>query len=452
MKMSPLFGRLATGISSNQMRERIQKELALCQGGQIELNDFHITRVFPRSDGSFTIQYQMNVTRGKKDISCPMILCGHLLGDDGAWPAYIESNKNQVMVFKELRLIVPVFPYDPKLAMIKNLCVRGKMPEITGNSVGTGSKISNYTEVVDFRVLGYRLEKRCVIKQTLGSGGKEPAAMDKLDIVTKIARPDKMKETQKCLGLLERSGFVGKEADGLTIADTYLIDFENGVQMSELEPGKSLHDLTGDKQFSLACEEAARILRKLHQIDSTGLAIFRVKDELARMEEKINLIKRIFPELSSSFESTYEAIRRTLSPLDDSFKLTCVHGDFYDKQILYSAGRSTLLDCDALMCGDPAQDYGNFVAHLILRKLQEPTNVPIIDRGMTAFKRVYGSADNYFEVRGRWWQAATLLRLAYLYSLRPKWHQLTSILLKHANVNLNEKKTLMEGVNENYHR
>ncbi len=43
---------------------------------------------------------------------------------------------------------------------------------------------------------------------------------------------------------------------------------------------------------------------------------------------------------------------------------TLIHGDFYAKQVLVSAGRVSLLDVDDLRLGDPAYDLGLFLAHL----------------------------------------------------------------------------------------
>ena len=41
-----------------------------------------------------------------------------------------------------------------------------------------------------------------------------------------------------------------------------------------------------------------------------------------------------------------------------------VHGDFYDKQVIISAGRSRLIDLDAARMDDPLLDLGNYIAHL----------------------------------------------------------------------------------------
>ncbi len=450
MKMSTQYSRLTAAIDSGQMCERIQKQLGLKKDTNVELKDFQVARVFPRSDISFTIQYRMNIISDKSNTSRPMILCGNLLGESENWPEYIETNKKQVMVFEDLRLIVPIFPFDPQLPAIAELCVKGDLP--LALQKGASNVIADLPNagIIDFEVLGYRLERRCVIKHILGDSGKNSLNPKTFSFVSKIARPGKMRESKKCLALLEQGGFVGKENKGLTIPFTYHIDTKNGVQFSELVNGETLHNLTGDKQFPLACAEAASILQKLHKIDPASLPKYDFNEELHNLNEKIRLISSIFPELASSFQSCLELIKSSSQELDNDFISVCVHRDFYDKQVLYSAERSTLLDCDSLACGDPAQDCGNFIAHLLLRKLQEPINAPNVDKGIRAFRNAYEYAGKNFEVRVRWWQAATILRLAFLYSLRPKWHHLSMNLLNNVLANIQGNKTQMEGVNENY--
>jgi aminoglycoside phosphotransferase (APT) family kinase protein len=83
-----------------------------------------------------------------------------------------------------------------------------------------------------------------------------------------------------------------------------------------------------------------------------------------------------------------------------------------------------LLDFDNAAAGDPAQDHGNFTAHLILRGRQEPAQANNILGGMRAFEDTYESDDAALTARAAWWRAAALLRLSVLYALRPRWRHL----------------------------
>ena len=450
MRMSSQYNHLSAALDSREMQERLRKQFELIKNEEVKLKNFQVARVFLRSDQSFTIQYRMNVLTAESKTPAPLILCGHLLGEFEDWPEYIRTNQQQVMVFEDLRLVVPMFPFDPRLPAIAELCVKGNLPEIIKRS--TDTLIAEYPDagIVDFEVLGYRLERRCVIRHLLGSQATDPHDGQSVKIVTKIIKAAKAKEMIKAVTLLNQGGFVGKKSNGLTVPKTYHIDVEGGVYISEFVPGESLHDLTGDKQFFLACECAAATLQKLHRVDSSSLSKYTVNDESNSLDEKIGIISSIFPDLAASFESTWRSIKSSSQELDDNLKAVCIHRDFYDKQVLYTAERTTLLDCDSLAGGDPAQDCGNFIAHLMLRQLQEPANAKNIGEGIKAFKRIYRISDKNMEKRVNWWLVATLLRLAFLYSLRPRWHQLTRSLLNIANFNVQMIQTQMEGVNENY--
>ena len=124
-----------------------------------------------------------------------------------------------------------------------------------------------------------------------------------------------------------------------------------------------------------------------------------------------------------------------------------VHRDFYDKQVLYTAGRTTLLDFDNISPGDPAQDVGNFLSHLDLRRMQHPGTGPEIASAGEAFCESYGGQDRSFDRRVTWWQAATSLRLAGLYALRPRWHDLTLELVEQCRRHLDTgaRAVRMEG-------
>jgi thiamine kinase-like enzyme len=97
------------------------------------------------------------------------------------------------------------------------------------------------------------------------------------------------------------------------------------------------------------------------------------------------------------------------------------HRDYYDKQVIFSKKKVTLIDCDNMAMADPALDYGNFIGHLILRRLQYPQATGYINDGLRAFNDAYRYSDEGFIDRAKWWASATLLRILTLYILRPKW-------------------------------
>jgi thiamine kinase-like enzyme len=135
----------------------------------------------------------------------------------------------------------------------------------------------------------------------------------------------------------------------------------------------------------------------------------------------------MFPECSNDLYNSLNALSNNMP--DDLPETVFSHRDFFDKQLLYSERRSTLLDCDNAAKADPALDVGNFIAHLTLRKLQHPNCSANIEKGIRAFIESYGNLDDRSRLRTAWWTKASLLRLSALYLLRPRWRTIAPDLI-----------------------
>jgi Ser/Thr protein kinase RdoA (MazF antagonist) len=180
------------------------------------------------------------------------------------------------------------------------------------------------------------------------------------------------------------------------------------------------------------------MLRRLHDLEGLDGEDRRhtAATEAADLASRTDRICTIFPHGASLLSEVRDSLGARAASGLESATARLVHRDFYDKQVLYTAGRTTLLDLDNLASGDPAQDVGNFLAHLELRRLQHSELEPGLARAADAFLDAYGNVDPDFRERVGWWQAATLLRLAGLYALRPRWHHLTLDLAKLARQHL----------------
>jgi hypothetical protein len=86
----------------------------------------------------------------------------------------------------------------------------------------------------------------------------------------------------------------------------------------------------------------------------------------------------------------------------------------------------TLLDLDLAHPGDPAEDVGNLMAHLVLRSLQAGRGLPPgradAERFLGAYVRSTGSPTDGAVIGSG---ARTLLRLACLYRFRRPWRNLS---------------------------
>lgn len=432
MKFHSDYIGLKTATNSNEMRRRFQEQLHRFWRKPVELKEFYIPRIFPKGEDSFIIQYQMVVRNSDTDYK-PLILYGHMVKNPEQYPLYIKKDNNSSFVFDDIHLVVPVFPFDPRLNKLVDLCSPVKAKLLLEDTYKVLGLNGNCPDKIRYELLGYRLEKRCVLHYTLDFSVTGESKTTKREIIAKILNPRQSTAGLKNHNILKKAGFHKTTSDNLTIPEIYHADIKNGILFMEYVRGASVHDLTGDKNFKKACESAANLLHKLHKISSPELPIYTEKQEMIQLQNRVSMITKVFPDWSSLYTQALRNLETSLECFSINDKRTCIHRDFYDKQILYSPERTTLLDFDNLCLGDPAQDYGNFIAHLILRMYQEPERAKNIVNGMRAFENTYPVYDNTFVPRTEWWQNATLLRLAVLYALRPRWRQLAPAILQKIN-------------------
>lgn len=437
--LSPNHISFGLATDAERMLRRFEERLYHVWHKQYLLRGLLITRVFPRENDGFAIQYQLTVFDLQRNAAKRLLLYGHLLGRDEPWPDYAAEANPMVFTLPDLRLVVPVFPYDPAL---------GKLPAFYEASPEMLDGVTAYLdvdtpEVVDCEVLSYRLERRCVFAYTIGA-----AKQDR--IVAKLYRRRRMRPANEILAQMNNNGFDRDSADGLTVPRPYHADLENDALFMEAVPGRSLHAMLASQDFPRACSAAGRLLAKLHSMPLLSLPDYSFGDELQGLDARIDLVSRVYPRLREPYLRLYEALRAPRQFPLDLHASTTIHRDFYDKQVAYAEKRTSLLDTDSMVIGDPAQDYGNFVAHLILRRMQSPVAQYGVGKGLRAFKEAYGNNGGDFEMRTHWWQAATLTRLAALYALRPRWRNLVPELLARAEKSLAESESNIGGIDAVY--
>ena len=403
---------LVRGYLEHPLRRRL---------GGPPLEDVQVTRLFPRPHDGFVIQYQLRLEGGDR-----LILCGYLLGPSEGVPEYVERQKERVVRIDALGLIVPVFPFDPELKALEEMFT-------PGGSAWLAAELGwcDGPETTDVRreVLGYRLAKRCVVRYSKPSNDNVSASS--YEAIVKAVGRRRLKPNARAHAILGERGFGANATDGITVARTLLVDERRSVHVMEVAPGTSLHDLMDDAALEEAYWHAGLTAKKLHAVSPQGFERYSYRDETDQLTSWVSQIAQIFPDYSERFDRCRQlvcdndAIEKL--PNDDA---TCIHRDLYDKQVLFSPDRTTLLDCDNAAEGDPAQDYGNFAAHVVLRKLQHPRRARQLDAGMEAFTTAYPKPNAAFARRAKWWEGATLLRLSSLYALRPKWRSLTDALLE----------------------
>ncbi len=419
------YSRFKIATDPELMKIRFQDSLGRIGMDKPLFDQFWVTRVIPRDNNQFAIQYE-SLWRKKRTL-----FFGLLLGSEEAIPDYVRSDNREVIYYDDLKLAAPIYPFDPKLKQLQSLCG----PKAVGilEAIRPLLGFDKFDmKIVDIETLGYRVEKRAVLRYNLEFTPRHRPRSEKFPLIAKIMSGRNLSKFESSTRRLLNNGF-DKLTDGYhTVPDIYYIDNNINVVFMENVPGKSLHFLHDSAIFRRACIAAANILRKLHSINAEGLKSYTIADELGGLQSKVDLAAGMFPELAADYAATFDRLNRASSSINDKENTVTVHRDFYDKQVIYSENRVTLLDFDNLACGDAAIDCGNFLAHLTLRVLQSPENTKNLNLGKAEFCQAYPIAESELKKRVYWWQAATLLRLSVLYLLRPRWRTVAPTLLRDA--------------------
>lgn len=163
--------------------------------------------------------------------------------------------------------------------------------------------------------------------------------------------------------------------------------------------------------------------------------------------EEMQVVSDMHQRYATLFGSRLPGVSRLMERLESwvsrgtSGSLVAAHRDLHDGQFLYGEEGITVLDFDQLCAGEPELDLANLSTHFVLRQLQGAEAMGDRDAqecalALLAGHGIDGGDESYSALR--FYQSATFLRLAILYSMRPRWRRLRKTLLAHAEVSLDE--------------
>ena len=264
-------------------------------------------------------------------------------------------------------------------------------------------------------LLGHRPERRATVR--LGDGAAAPFA--------KAVRPSQVHEVTAALEHLD--SLPGRPFAIPTVVE---VDEPNGVVTCSRLEGSCLHELLGhDRAFIDGARAAGRALRGLHGCaPPPAVAGHDAASEIAMLQKHLERLRALEPAVHAGFA---DAARRVFEALaEGSCGSVLLHRDFYDKQVFVEhTGRTGLLDFDTLAWGEPALDVANMLVHLQLRALQQRCSVGCAEHAAAAFLEGY-RPETTVRQRLAAWQDATRLRLACLYTWRPRWRHLGPALVE----------------------
>lgn len=428
LKTSPAYSHLASATNEAEMQSIFQTQLTRLWGRPVAIENFHIPRVIPRGEGKFLVQYRFSIV--DEHGSQPRIFFGRLLSPADMIPAY--AKEPNAFFVSDIRLVVPIFPFDSKLKMLAQFFDPASGPRLLQPLAGAIG-LNGTAQLAKVEVLGYRLERRGTLSVSVQERTRT------VSLVAKLVRPEKAAGLFEELQALEKNGFGATSDNNIRVPHPLAVTPE-GVLWLEAVFDLSLHDLVGTGPYVSACRSTGLVLQRLHSAKLPNLPTFSVEEAQAQLKTLALETAQIYPVLRESIEGVWQQLE-TRAPAVAEKETVPVHRDFYDKQLLVGANRITLLDTDTLALGDPAVDVGNFLAHLVLRGKQNALSEKTTGEARANFLEAYRSGQQVgmseaFQKRTVWWEAATLLRLACLYSLRPRWRKLALPLLEQSEKTL----------------
>lgn len=173
---------------------------------------------------------------------------------------------------------------------------------------------------------------------------------------------------------------------------------------------------------------------------AAGLEPFGVREELAVLVRWRQKALSATGALPAGWPSAFELLERCAAALPEP-RLGPCHRDLHDRQVHLSGRETALLDFDLLCLADVALDPANLIAHLRWRALQrlhgaDDASVRALQAAMLG--GLGRAREPGFDVRLAFYTASAWLRLALVYSLRPRWSARVPELVSLARASLDE--------------
>jgi aminoglycoside phosphotransferase len=357
------------------------------------VSNYEVARAFPLRTGGFVLDLQTHLADGSKLDCLVEIPATHLVPH----LATFETRKaKQAIRLGGFGLRASALHADHALGL--TVRPKGQDELIDGLAVfNQAGKTSGKLQVTG--LLAHRLHRRAVVAATL---------YDEVEAIIKLYKRSSGKaERAIAVAAMLRESFAPSKGK---ISVAGILSFAMpwpGFCMAK-SPGVAANALTG-KLRKEAIAAAGHALSALHQVDQQLCPPHLASDEVALLADWVAHAKAVFPNHSRQLREAFEQCKAMLLQCKPE-RLALIHRDFHEGQVLTDGETATMLDFDTAATGDPAQDIGNFLAHLDFaaimagRTSSEETDV---------FLGAYGSSHRQRTAAHR---SATLLRLACIYS------------------------------------
>ena len=426
-----LINRLRNALDTGSLLTVLRHEWSYLANSKTKLCSCEVERVHTRRNQGFVIEYLMgfegpagsSIQRvfGQVPRHNPRDVFGETIVSLQSRKRRQLSKKyatNRVALIPALGLILRFPGFDEKIDGLRLL--RDPNWIVTNLSGATKPFPDHFARS---ELLAHRLGKRSVVR--LLSDTQEGDAPNAVIVKLYKRHSQRSANVAALMRTLSDSNFGGQNDIRLP-AIIHEFPMLPATVMENLS-GTPLSELC-DRDVASGMALAGRALGTLHDSQIETNERFGPDDEVALLCERVGLAAEVMPECAPLL---YKALGNSQRLIENcrSFEATLIHRDFHEKQILVDGKCAALIDLDTSCMGDPAQDIGNFLAHLKFRELQTSSDV---SSHTDAF------LDGYRDVRSLPAQArvqahtkSTLLRMACIYAFSSKWHHLLPRLIDH---------------------
>lgn len=221
-------------------------------------------------------------------------------------------------------------------------------------------------------------------------------------------------------GRLERllAGTAHVRVLGSAVPRLEAVDEDRGVSVWSDLPGVALADLVGRSADAAAAVAGTGVLlRRLHRIPPPSGPPHDAAAEAAVLRRWLNHLAVFDPATHGCAEPLLAPVAGLLAA-HRSRRMTTVHRDLHDGQVIIGGLGVGLLDLDTVSAGEAELDLGNLIAHIRLAACQGRCTQEDATTTAEALLDAYGH-DAVAPEALRAYTAAALLRLVGVHALRP---------------------------------
>lgn len=268
-------------------------------------------------------------------------------------------------------------------------------------------------------LLVHRLHKRAVLRlHNAGSCER---------IIVKVFRnhSDQHLKLERISRFLQSNGFNCSFSVGVpSIQNSFPV---GGAGLAFEDVGAmELGQLAGDDLFD-SCRIAGQATGRLHRLPLRLREEHGPDQECALLSGWCEVASAAWPENAGLLSFCLGNAIRRLRAADD-FSPSLIHRDLHEKQFLVNGKQAWLIDFDTFAMGDPAQDIGNFIAHLRWAGLFDARMTPHLWEAFLEGYKQSNSVASSRNIDAHFY--ASLLRIACIHSFNEQHRDVALRLLQ----------------------